>query len=81
MILDKIVEYTNIRLNLKKINARPVTLNEIKAFIGLLILFGFAHKSKISINFFWSKKSCHGLRLPLRLFQDKVSANCSSNNI
>jgi hypothetical protein len=34
-------------------------LNEIKAYVGLLILFGLTDKSKISIHYIWSKNACH----------------------
>jgi hypothetical protein len=60
-LLEKIVEYTNIGLKLKygeKI-PEPVSLNELKAFIGLLITFGITKKRRISVEKIWKTHSVH----------------------
>ena len=58
-LLSKIVEYTNIRLKLKDKNSSSITINELKAFIGLLILFGQKKINNISVHSIWSPKSIH----------------------
>ncbi len=58
---DSIVFYTNESLNLKygeKVQ-EPISLNELKAFIGLLITFGITKKRKISVEKIWKPNSIH----------------------
>ena len=62
-LLSKIVDYTNIRIKLKSINVSPITINELKAFIGLLILFGLKKINHVSIHYIWSPKSIHWVPL------------------
>jgi hypothetical protein len=60
-LLEKIVFYTNESLNLKygeKVQ-EPISLNELKAFIGLLITFGITKKRKISVEKIWKPNSIH----------------------
>ena len=58
-IIKKIVYYTNLRIS----EENPVTANEIKSFIGLLILFGLTKKSDVPISEIWSDQSIHFLPL------------------
>ena len=58
-ILLKIVENTNSRIELNKIEADRITPNELLVFIGLLILFGQTKKSNDTIQSLWSAESIH----------------------
>ena len=54
-IIDIIVNCTNKRLNSDQITSRK----EIKAFIGLLLIFGFTKKNDIEINMILKEDSLH----------------------
>jgi hypothetical protein len=73
-IMTLIVEYTNQRINLiqtinitnesyrkqfERLISKKVTLEEMYAFVGLMILFGLTGKSDISIEEIWSEKSAN----------------------
>ena len=58
-MFELIVNYTNMRIVLKKIKAEMVSLCEVKAFVGLLILFGLKNINNISVSDIWSPESIH----------------------
>jgi hypothetical protein len=55
-IVDKIVYCTNKRL---KKEDKPINLNEIRAFFGLLLLFGVTKKNNIDVGEIWAVESIH----------------------
>ena len=59
-ILEKIVSSTNLRIKDKGYDEEKyVTLLEIKAFIGLLLLFGVLGKNAVQISEIWCDESDH----------------------
>lgn len=66
-MIDKIVHYTNIKINFhshaKKFDesesSKPVNSIEVKGFIGLLLLLGVTKKNDIDCNEIWSFESLH----------------------
>jgi hypothetical protein len=58
-LIEKIVFCTNLRISQM---SRPVTTNEIRSFIGLLILFGVTNKSNVETADIWSPGSVHYLQ-------------------
>ena len=54
-----IAYYTNKRINIKMgtNKQKEVTVTEIFAYIGLLILFGLGNKNDVAIDLLWSEKS------------------------
>jgi hypothetical protein len=54
-MLIKIVSYSNLRI--ESLNVPPITINELRSFIGLLILFGLSKKSTNTINEIWCESS------------------------
>lgn len=55
-MLNKIAEYTNKRLSL---NVTPISVVELRAFIGLLLLLGACGKRHIEISEIWRPGSIH----------------------
>lgn len=53
-LLRKIVGYTNQRIEVEEEN---ITINELRGFIGLLIIFGVTKKNDVEINDIWSYDS------------------------
>ena len=58
-LLSLILCYTNIRLKKEKPLEPPISLNELKTFLGLLILFGANKKGHVSLANIWSPDSMH----------------------
>lgn len=54
-IINKIIEYTNKRMN----DNEKISYKEFKAFIGLLLIFGVTGKNNIDINDIWMIGSPH----------------------
>ena len=59
-LIQKIVGYSNIRIEKKE---DKITFNEMRAFIGLLILFGVTKKHDVEISEIWAFESTNQLFL------------------
>ena len=54
IIIDKIIQYTNIKLN--KIGEKNTYPTEIKAYFGILLLFGCLKKNDVEVAQLWEQQ-------------------------
>lgn len=63
IIITKLVEYTNMRIKYenrrKNKNNACLTYDELRGFIGLLILLGVTHKNSVEVAEIWSEESAN----------------------
>ncbi len=59
MIIEKIVIYTNYRLQNNVKDVQETSFEEIEGFCGILLLLGVLKKKHIEINEIWSSKYIH----------------------
>lgn len=59
VMVQKILLYTNKRIELAKVPNEPLNSDELYAFIGLLIRFGVTKRGDVHLAEIWSIDGCH----------------------
>jgi hypothetical protein len=78
-IISLIVEYTNLRISkintneiinsvyrkqFERLIRKEITIYEMYAFVGFLVIFGLTGKTDISVEEIWSERSLHYSHFP-----------------